>query len=92
LPKNLAKKMARLTQTKGIFAEKVITTLVFEENANFFAENWQKSQKIVIITSVPDWAEFCNVGEIFRRWAHFLRKNIQMIWAQFFINIAQNSP
>jgi hypothetical protein len=27
--------------------------LVFEKNANFFAENWQKSQKIVIITSVP---------------------------------------
>jgi hypothetical protein len=27
--------------------------LVFEKNANFFAENWQKSQKIVIITSTP---------------------------------------
>jgi hypothetical protein len=25
----------------------------FWENANFFAENWQKSQKIVIITSTP---------------------------------------
>jgi hypothetical protein len=34
----------------------VIITLVFEKNANFFAENWQKSQKIVIITSTPDWA------------------------------------
>jgi hypothetical protein len=30
-----------------------IITLVFEKNANFFAENWQKSQKIVIITSTP---------------------------------------
>jgi hypothetical protein len=29
--------------------------LVFEKNANFFAENWQKSQKIFIITSTPDW-------------------------------------
>jgi hypothetical protein len=28
--------------------------LVFEENANYFAENCQKSQKIVIITSTPD--------------------------------------
>jgi hypothetical protein len=28
--------------------------LVFEKNANFFAENRQKSQKIVIITSTPD--------------------------------------
>jgi hypothetical protein len=27
--------------------------LVFENNANFFAENWQNSQKIVIITSTP---------------------------------------
>jgi hypothetical protein len=27
--------------------------LVFEKNANFFAENWQKSPKIVIITSTP---------------------------------------
>jgi hypothetical protein len=27
--------------------------IVFWENANFFAENWQKSQKIVIITSTP---------------------------------------
>jgi hypothetical protein len=51
--KNLAKKMAFSTQTKGNFAEKVIITLVFEKNANVFAENWQKSQKIVIITSVP---------------------------------------
>jgi hypothetical protein len=28
-------------------------TLVFDKNANFFAENCQKSQKIVIITSTP---------------------------------------
>jgi hypothetical protein len=28
--------------------------LVLEKNANFFAENWQKPQKIVIITSTPD--------------------------------------
>jgi hypothetical protein len=29
----------------------------FEKNANFSAENCQKSQKIVIITSTPDgWA------------------------------------
>jgi hypothetical protein len=27
--------------------------LVFEKNANFFAEKWHKSQKIVIITSTP---------------------------------------
>jgi hypothetical protein len=28
--------------------------LVFEKNANFFAENCRKSQKIVILTSTPD--------------------------------------
>jgi hypothetical protein len=28
--------------------------LVFEKNANFFAENCRKSPKIVIITSTPD--------------------------------------
>jgi hypothetical protein len=34
--------------------QKIVTiTLVFEKNAIFFAEIWQKSQKIVIITSTP---------------------------------------
>jgi hypothetical protein len=37
---------------KLAFLQKNIT-LVFEKNANFFAENWQKSLKIVIITSTP---------------------------------------
>jgi hypothetical protein len=37
--------------------------LFFEKNANFFAENWQKSQKIVIITSTPDLAKFGHFGE-----------------------------
>jgi hypothetical protein len=36
----------------------MIITLVFEKNANYFAENWEKSQKIMIITSTPDWADF----------------------------------
>jgi predicted RNA-binding protein len=31
----------------------LIITLVFDKNANFFAENCQKSPKIVIITSTP---------------------------------------
>jgi hypothetical protein len=35
------------------FLKKMITTLVFQKNAHFFAENCQKSQKIVIITSNP---------------------------------------
>jgi hypothetical protein len=37
--------------------------LVFEKNANFFfAENWQKSQKIVIITSTPGRHVICGPG------------------------------
>jgi hypothetical protein len=36
-----------------VFEKIVIITLAFEKNANFFAENWQKSQIIVIITSTP---------------------------------------
>jgi hypothetical protein len=46
------KKSAFLTQIKGNSAEKIIITLVFEKNAKIFAENGQKSQKIVITTSV----------------------------------------
>jgi hypothetical protein len=52
-PKNLAKILAFLTQTTLIISKNLIITLVFEKNANFFAKKWQKSQKIVIITSTP---------------------------------------
>jgi alcohol dehydrogenase YqhD (iron-dependent ADH family) len=31
----------------------LIITLAFEKNANLFTVNWQKSQKIVTITSTP---------------------------------------
>jgi hypothetical protein len=52
-PKISAKKLAFLTQNKAKICEILIITLVFEKNANFFAENCRKSQKIVIITSTP---------------------------------------
>jgi hypothetical protein len=52
--KKFGEKMAFLLKTKLNFEKKLIITLVFKKNANFFAENWGKSQKIVIITSVPD--------------------------------------
>jgi hypothetical protein len=48
-----AEKITFLTQTKAKLCEILITTLVFEKNANFFAENCRKSEKIVIITSTP---------------------------------------
>jgi hypothetical protein len=45
--------LAFLTLNKAKLCKILMITLVFEKNANFFAENSQKSQKIVIITSVP---------------------------------------
>jgi hypothetical protein len=48
-----AKKLAFLTQNKSKLCIILIITLVFEKNANFFAENCRKSQKIVFITSTP---------------------------------------
>jgi hypothetical protein len=44
----------------AIFGKNLIITLAFEKNANFFAENWQKSQKIVIITSTPAFVNLKN--------------------------------
>jgi hypothetical protein len=45
--------LAFLTQNKANLCKMLIITLVFEKNANFFAENYQKSQKNVIITLDP---------------------------------------
>jgi hypothetical protein len=53
-PKKIAKKLAFLTQNKAKIGKILIITLVFEKNANFFAENCRKSRKIVIITSTLD--------------------------------------
>jgi hypothetical protein len=46
-------KFGVLTQKKAKLSKILIITLVFQKNANFFAENCQKSQKIVITTSTP---------------------------------------
>jgi fructoselysine-6-P-deglycase FrlB-like protein len=54
-PKKISKNWRFLTQNQAKLCKILIITLVCEKNANFFAENWQKSQKIVIITSTPDW-------------------------------------
>jgi hypothetical protein len=54
-PKNSAKKLAFLSQNKAKLCKILIIALVFEKNANFFTEDCQKSQKIVIITSTPDF-------------------------------------
>jgi hypothetical protein len=47
----IQQKMAFLTPNKAKLCKILIITLVFEKNDNIFAENWQKSPKIVIITS-----------------------------------------
>jgi hypothetical protein len=51
--KNFSENIGVFAQTTASFCKIVIITLVFEKNANFFAENWQKSPKILIITSTP---------------------------------------
>jgi hypothetical protein len=57
----------------------MIITLVFEKNANFFAKNCQKSQKIVIITSVLGIAESCQgrVGSNTETVGHILKMSRQ---------------
>jgi hypothetical protein len=52
-PKKIRKQLAFLTQNKDKLFKILIITLVFEKNAIFFAENWQKSQKNVITISTP---------------------------------------
>jgi hypothetical protein len=52
-PKNVAKILAFFAQTAATFCKHLIITLVFEKNANFFTENWQKMLKILIITLTP---------------------------------------
>jgi hypothetical protein len=47
-----------------VFAKILNITLVFEKNANFFAKNCRKSQKIVIITSTPGMAVASPLGSI----------------------------
>jgi hypothetical protein len=42
--------------------------LVFEKNALLFAENGQKSQKIVIITSTPGFPDGINFQTKFPSW------------------------
>jgi hypothetical protein len=52
------KKWSFWLETKLINAKCWIITLVFEKNANFFNENCQKSQKIVIIDPRTKWLLF----------------------------------
>jgi hypothetical protein len=54
--KKSAKKLSFLTQNKAKLSKILSITLVFEKNSNLFAENCQKSQKI--ITSIPGWPGF----------------------------------
>jgi hypothetical protein len=49
----ISAKIDFLTQNKAKLCKNLNITLVFEKNANFFAKNCRKSQKIVIITATP---------------------------------------
>jgi hypothetical protein len=52
--------MAFLTQNKAKLCKNLIIILVFDKNANFFAENCRKSQKIVIITGSANFRPLGN--------------------------------
>jgi hypothetical protein len=62
-PKNVVKKWRFYSNYSYLVYCKIDYNIGFERNANCFAENWQKSQKIVIITWTPDWAKFCHFWE-----------------------------
>jgi hypothetical protein len=47
-------KTAFLTRNNAKLCKNFDLNIGFWENANFYAENCQKSQKIVIITSTPE--------------------------------------
>jgi hypothetical protein len=46
-------KLAFFTQNSATLYKNRIITLVFKKNANFFAESWQKSLKLMILTLTP---------------------------------------
>jgi hypothetical protein len=52
--------MASFAQTTASFCKSMMITLFFEKRFKFFAGNWQKSQKIVIITLTPGPCQLCS--------------------------------
>jgi hypothetical protein len=73
----MQQKIAFLTQNKGKLCKILIITLVFEKNANFFAKNCRKSQKIVTITLTPDdFVKKCATSVIFQIFAHSKHSSI----------------
>jgi hypothetical protein len=79
---------------KAKFCKKLTTTLDFEKNANFFAENYGKPQKTVIITSTPGCRDElvknstkCGATLIMSKILHlfFGGKSGPEIWATFVI-------
>jgi hypothetical protein len=88
-PKNSAKKLVGFfTQNKAKLFKILSITLGFEKNANFFAENCRKSQKIVIITSTPGWPDWTNFRPIDGFFTFFSYLKITEVaknfWATFF--------
>jgi hypothetical protein len=59
--RKILQKIGVFDSKQSKFLKKLIITLVFKKNANFFAKNWEKSQKIVIITSTPGLSRYMYV-------------------------------
>jgi hypothetical protein len=68
-----------------VFAKKIDHSIGFWEKRHFFAENWQKLQKIVIITSTPVWIKYVILMYqreyyVYKIWLPFhLLKNVKVI-------------
>jgi hypothetical protein len=60
--------LAFFTQNTAKLFKNLIITIVFEKSANFYAENCQKSKKIVIITSTPDFAKYWEIDFFGQLW------------------------
>jgi hypothetical protein len=68
--------MAFLTHFKAKLCQNFYPNIGFWENANFLAENWQNSQKIVIITSTPGLISFVEQQNV--NWIN--EKNVKFMW------------
>jgi hypothetical protein len=69
------KKLAFSTKnTISFYFKKLNITLVFEENANTFAGKWQKSPKIMILTSNPRFTGFWGESS-WRIWRAIYQEN-----------------
>jgi hypothetical protein len=84
-PKKIAKKLAFLTQNKAKLCNTLIVTFVFEKNANFLAENWQKIAENCDHNMVTRLGKFSPIGRLFTLGCYLkITEAAKTIWLHFF--------